>query len=416
MDTYMIQLALKRAGFDPGPLDGIFGPRTKEAVIAFQKADGLSPDGIVGPLTRSALARYLRGYSIHRIVRGDTFYRLAREYGTTVRAIVTANPGLDPKNLIPAQRVIIPYSFPVVTSEIPYTSALMGYIADGLRARYPFLRVTIPGRSVMGRPLWCFSIGSGGTEVFYNASHHANEWITTPLLMRFLEEYSFAYANKGRIGGVSANALYMRTTLHLIGMVNPDGVDLVNGAIPTDSEEYRNAQSISKNYPSVPFPSGWKANILGTDLNLNYPAGWEQAREIKFAQGYTSPAPRDYVGSSVLSEPESRTLYELTRRSNLALTLSYHTQGEIIFWKYLDIEPEGAFDIAEGFAAASGYAVSDTPYESGFAGYKDFFIQDYGRPGYTIEAGRGSNPLPLSQFPEIYSDNLGILILGLQSV
>jgi len=56
--------------------------------------------------------------------------------------------------------------------------------------------------------------------------------------------------------------------------------------------------------------------------------------------------------------------------------------------------------------------LANTPYVSSFAGYKDWFIQDYRRPGYTIEAGLGENPLPISQFNEIYRDNIGILILG----
>ena len=61
----------------------------------------------------------------------------------------------------------------------------------------------------------------------------------------------------------------------------------------------------------------------------------------------------------------------------------------------------------------SGYAVEETPYGSGFAGYKDWFIQEYNLPGYTIEAGRGQNPLPLSQLSEIYRENVGILTLGM---
>ena len=69
--------------------------------------------------------------------------------------------------------------------------------------------------------------------------------------------------------------------------IKPTGVDLVTGNITTTSN----------NYPSIPFPSGWKANINGVDLNLQFPAGWEQARQIKFAQGFTSHAPRDFVGS-----------------------------------------------------------------------------------------------------------------------
>ena len=57
--------------------------------------------------------------------------------------------------------------------------------------------------------------------------------------------------------------------------------------------------------------------------------------------------------------------------------------------------------------------MEETPYASGHAGYKDWFIQDFNRPGYTIEAGLGENPLPLSQFDTIYRENLGILTLGM---
>ena len=71
---------------------------------------------------------------------------------------------------------------------------------------------------------------------------------------------------------------------------------------------------------------------------------------------------------------------------------------------------------AERFAAASGYDVAETPYASGHAGYKDWFLQDFRRPGFTIEAGSGENPLPLSQFPDIWSDNLGILLGGMAAV
>ena len=65
---------------------------------------------------------------------------------------------------------------------------------------------------------------------------------------------------------------------------------------------------------------------------------------------------------------------------------------------------------SEEFSRLSGYALEGTPYASSFAGYKDWFIQNFGRPGYTVEVGEGENPLPLSQFDEIYRDNLGILV------
>ena len=149
------------------------------------------------------------------------------------------------------------------------------------------------------------------------------------------------------------------------------------------------------------------------DLNLNYPAGWENAREIKFSQGYTRPGPRDYVGQAPLDQRESAAMARYTRLLEPRLTLAYHSQGEVIYWKYLDMEPPGARAIGERFAEVSGYALDDTPYASGFAGYKDWFILRWNRPGYTVEVGSGANPLPLSQFDEIYEANLGILTLGM---
>lgn len=55
-----IQLALQAAGFDPGSTDGRLGPRTRTAVREFQQANGLHPDGKVGPRTWSKLEPYLK--------------------------------------------------------------------------------------------------------------------------------------------------------------------------------------------------------------------------------------------------------------------------------------------------------------------------------------------------------------------
>jgi glycosyltransferase XagB len=46
-----VQVSLRALGYPPGPIDGLFGPRTEQAVLRFQRAQGLQPDGIVGPYT-----------------------------------------------------------------------------------------------------------------------------------------------------------------------------------------------------------------------------------------------------------------------------------------------------------------------------------------------------------------------------
>ncbi len=300
----------------------------------------------------------------------------------------------------------------IVRTDIPITSQSNDSTIQALVEAYPFLRTEVMGTTAFQRPLRTLVIGTGPRKVLYTAAHHANEWITALVLLQFAEEYAQAIAENGQIGGVDARQLSETSTIYMVPMVDPDGVDLVTGAIPPGSLPYEAARTLAEFYPNIPFPLGWKANLLGVDLNLQYPAGWLQAREIKFSQGYTRPGPRDYVGRAPLNQAESRALAGYTEAVDPALVLAYHSQGKEIYWQFGGVPVPGARALGEAFARVSGYTLADAPYESGFAGYKDWFIQNFRRPGYTIEVGMGENPLPLSQFDEIYRDNLGILVLA----
>ena len=298
----------------------------------------------------------------------------------------------------------------IVKTDVPMTWALADQTMDALQAAYPFIRSEILTETAFGRNVRTLVIGEGQRQVLFTAAHHANEWITAPLLLKFAEELAQAIQNNGKLWGVPAKNINDLVTVRLVPMVDPDGVDLVTGAIVPGSAEYDRALEFSRNYPSIPFPEGWKANLNGVDLNLQYPAGWLQAREIKFSQGFTRPGPRDYVGRAPLDQRESRALAEYTEEVDPSVVLAFHTQGRVIYWQFEDIEVKGARELAEEFARVSGYSLEDTPYASSFAGYKDWFIKMYRRPGFTIEVGLGENPLPLQQFDEIYRENLGILV------
>jgi len=297
----------------------------------------------------------------------------------------------------------------LLNTQIPLTAKACDEFIMGLADRYPFCRTELLTYTAYGRPVRTLVIGDGPRKVLYSAAHHANEWITALILLQFARDWAEAIDGDGEVFGVSARALMQKATVYMVPMVDPDGVDLVVGAL-TEGPGYDRAVEIGQAFPGIPFPDGWKANLLGVDLNLQYPAGWLRAREIKFMQGFNRPAPRDYVGRAPLSQRESKALAGYTEAVDPHLVLAFHSQGRQIYWKYQDIEIPGARELGEIFARVSGYTLENTPYASGFAGYKDWFILYFGRPGYTVEVGQGENPLPLEQFPEIYRDNLGILV------
>lgn len=408
----LVQSTLKKLSFYNGKIDGIFGTETRLAVIKFQKKFNLIQDGIVGSDTWNALFPYINGYSYYVVNEGDTLYNIARKFSTNRKFIIVANPYIDFNNLQVGEVIIVPFgnSIPI---DVSYTYKLLEMNIFALSTIYPFLEFGNIGESVLGKSIKYVRIGRGKKQVLYNASIHANEWITSVLLMKFVENFSKAYVMDRCVFGYRAKDLFEECSLYIVPMMNPDGVDIVTGYVGPGDEIYEDAKRIANRYPSIPFPSGWKANIKGVDLNLQFPARWEEAKKIKYSEGFTMPSPRDYVGLAPLTQPESVALYNFTNTNNFKLTISYHTQGEEIYWRFLDYLPESSLKIAKEFSKVSGYILSDTPYRSSFAGYRDWFIQNFNRPGYTVEAGKGVSPLPISQFDTIYADNEGILVLGM---
>lgn len=306
---------------------------------------------------------------------------------------------------------------PIVNTGVPITAASCQRMIEEIVARYPFCRTRVLTNTAFQRPVSLLTIGTGPRTVLFTAAHHANEWITALVLLKYAEDLAAAIENDGILFGQRAKPMAEAVTIHLVPMVDPDGVDLVVGAIAPGNIQYDLARRLAADYPNIPFPDGWKANLLGVDLNLNYPAGWLQAREIKFSQGFTTPGPRDYVGRAPLNQLETQALAELTEELDPALVLAYHSQGKEIYWTFRDYVVPGARELGEVMARVSGYRLAEVPEFSAYAGYKDWFIQEFRRPGYTVEVGSGENPLPLSQFPEIYRDNvplLNIAALGIE--
>ena len=115
---------------------------------------------------------------------------------------------------------------PIVQTDVPVTSESCDRMIQQIVAAYPFCRTEVIGTTAFQRPLRTLVIGSGQRKVIYSASHHANEWITTLVLLKFAEEFAQAIAENGVIYGIEAQKLAQAATVYMVPMVDPDGVRL----------------------------------------------------------------------------------------------------------------------------------------------------------------------------------------------
>lgn len=150
-----------------------------------------------------------------------------------------------------------------------YTYEILKNDLEFLKYEYPCIKIWNIGKSTLGQNIKCMKLGNGNKKIFINAAHHANEWLTSLIIMIFVENYLKAYDKKEIYKGYNIEDLWNKTSFYIVPMVNPDGVDLVNGFIEKNSDVYRNVLKISRRHAKIPFTSGWKANIRGVDLK-NY--------------------------------------------------------------------------------------------------------------------------------------------------
>ncbi len=293
-------------------------------------------------------------------------------------------------------------SFPrVISMEFTMDSIALTETVRTLADNYPFLTVTNIGKSILGKEIPVLILGKGPKKALYVGAHHGMEWITANLLLRFVWEFCGSFADGRTVYRRSLPTLWEHYTIHVIPMLNPDGVDYAIHGVDRENPLY--GRVIGMNGGTDDFRR-WQANARGVDLNHNYNAGFAEYKQLETEQGIPCGAPTRFSGQSPESEPEVRALCNYIRfHEPFKTVLTLHTQGEELYWKSRGKSVAGSEPAVRKMASLCDYRISEAEGLASYGGLTDWCIETCGIPAVTLECGKGTNPLPISDFFPIYA-------------
>ena len=280
------------------------------------------------------------------------------------------------------------------------------------------LRVDEIGQTVDGNKLYDFRVGNPAAErhLLVFGGIHAREYITAQLVMRQLVQLLSDQSTNGSYENIAVRELLSNTEIHFIPMANPDGISISQlglEGLHTEAVRETVRQIAAKDGKALTesYLRQWKSNANGVDLNRNFDALWESYND------HLGHASADhYKGTSPECELESKALADLTRQFQFDATLSYHTQGEVIYWNF---GQEGELKnmsllLANRVSELTGYRLDGNFHALDTAGYKDWAISKLGIPSLTIEAGHGGNPVDPAQMDAIWRENRNVVPMTLK--
>ena len=248
------------------------------------------------------------------------------------------------------------------------------------------------GKSVLGEGLCCYKIGRGKRGVVAVGAHHAMEHITASALYRFVDFLTEELARGRVFYGVNLTLLLQKFTFWIIPCLNPDGVDL---HLASSTDNPLGERQIKMN-GGEDF-SRWQSNARGVDLNHNYDYGFYEYKGVEAVRGIY-PGRGLFSGEFPESEPETRAMAGFVRALAPSLVVSLHTQGEEIYFAPAD---KRVGRIAARLAASLRYSSASPSGTALYGGLCDYTGYTLGIPSFTVELGRGENPLPMSELPHL---------------
>ncbi|CAG9607754.1 M14 family zinc carboxypeptidase [Pseudoneobacillus rhizosphaerae] len=280
-----------------------------------------------------------------------------------------------------------------------------------LQKTYPdLIQYESIGKSEFNRDIMAIKVGKGEETTLINGSHHAREWLSTMIVMEMIESYAKAYNSNSLVGSYYAKDMLDEISISFVPMVNPDGVTLQQRGLEAFPKSHH-AKLLAMNGGKRDF-TRWKANAMGIDLNRQYPANWNSPTEEK------KPSYMGYKGIRPFQAKEVIALRDFTFKIKPKISVAYHTSGRVLYWHFHNKKINYArdFRLADQFSKTTGYRLMKPETNPTGKGYTDWFIQQFGLPGFTPELSYsvGERHVPVAVFPEEWNRNktIGLWLLA----
>lgn len=308
----------------------------------------------------------------------------------------------DNHNNQPSPMFPVDTSKPILDYPLPLTWERMMAYLNCFAERYPQLEFSILGESVLGRSIPMVTLGEGKKTFIYIGTHHGMEWMTSVLLLRFINEYGEGLKEGRRIYNAHIPYLFKERRIIVIPMLNPDGVSY---AIEGVNRSNPLAARLERMNPIHPDYSHWQANARGVDLNHNYDAGFADYKQIEKQLGIHGGGPTRYSGECPESEPEVGYLCNFIRfnQEHINAVLTLHTQGEEIYYTSGGEMTARSLSMAKALSRLCGYRLAEPEGPAAYGGLTDWCIRSLNLPSFTVECGKGENPLPLGEYFCVYA-------------
>ncbi len=279
-------------------------------------------------------------------------------------------------------------------------------ITTNLQKKYNFLNLEVIGKSLCGRDILGLQFGSTKNMVLLACTFHGMEWLTSLVILRFLDTLCGYICNKAHICGIDISKHLEKRGVYIVPCVNPDGVEISLNGSGTAGKYQGIIEKIDEGNTF-----NWQSNARGVDINHNFDADWAKLHMLEKLNNISGPSKTRYGGKYPESEPETKAITGLCRKNNFDYAVAFHSQGEEIYWQYGKDDIKNSEKLANIFALSSGYALSRPEGLACGGGFKDWFIAELHKPAFTIEVGKGKNPLSILDIDSVYEKILNMLFM-----